>query len=83
MSQQVAAAHGMRLTLPFRYVAPCSLGPTHELAHLLDEYAYTSMVANCGQRQALDQALGLMQVGGAAVLLVVAGLLLACATDCR
>lgn len=38
-----------------------SLGPAHELAHLLDEYAYTSMVANCGQRQALDQALGLMQ----------------------
>ncbi|KAI7843156.1 hypothetical protein COHA_003140, partial [Chlorella ohadii] len=38
-----------------------SLGPAHELAHLLDEYAYTSMVANCGQRQALDQALGLVQ----------------------
>lgn len=65
----------MRLTLPVRGVAPCSLGPAHELAHLLDEYAYTSMVANCGQRQALDQALGLMQVGGAEWLLAVAAFL--------
>lgn len=29
---------------------------------MLDEYAYTSMVANCGQRQSLDQALALVQV---------------------
>lgn len=41
----------------------CSLGPAHELARLLDEFSYTSMVANCGQRQALDAALALVQVG--------------------